>query len=299
MPILETSNLTKIYPGNVTGVEGLSLSVEEGEIYGFLGSNGAGKTTTIRLLLNLLFPTSGSAEIFGHDIIEHHFDICREIGYIPSATRPNRHMTGAEFLEYMSRYSTARNPEKRKELLEIFELSERDLNRRIKDYSTGMSRKLAIIQAFEHNPRLIIMDEPTEGLDPVMQHNFYDLVLNYKNDGGTVFLSSHHLREVERVCDRAAIIRKGKLVSVEVVRDLMAGMSQRIGITFNKKISKTALKSPSLDIESFDGIALKGIIKGEINDVIRLISKHDVKDLTLPPRSLEDVFLDYYREEGE
>jgi len=294
--IIEINDLTKFYRGGITGIETLTLTVNEGEIYGFLGSNGSGKTTTIRLLLNFLFPTSGSARIFGKDIIADHIEITRNIGYIPSPVSPNRSLTGEAFLKYTSGFYKRVSGRARSELLERFEFSSRDLKRKIKDYSSGMARKIAIIQAFEHRPRLIIMDEPTEGLDPVMQHEFYKLMKEYKSKGGTAFISSHHLREVERVCDRAAIIRKGRLVTVEDVQDLMNGMSRKIKVVFGKKVTKFDLIDPAWEIITFDGKKLEAIIISDLNRIIKILSKFEITDMTLPPRSLEDVFLDYYQE---
>ncbi len=191
--IIETFSLTKYYKNNVIGIEDLSLSVEEGEIYGFLGSNGAGKTTTIRLLVNLIFPSAGNARVFGKDIVKSHLDICKDIGYLPSAVRPPKYMTGENFLDYMGKLSSNGDIAYRNHLLEKFDFPSKDLKRKIKEYSSGMARKIALVQTFQHKPKLMIMDEPTEGLDPVMQNTFYELLKEYKENGGTVFLSSHHL----------------------------------------------------------------------------------------------------------
>lgn len=295
--IIETFGLTKYYKQDVVGVEDLSLSVREGEIYGFLGSNGAGKTTTIRLLVNLIFPTCGKAKIFGKDAVKHHLDICKDIGYLPSAVKPRTNMTGEDFLDYMGELSSARDREYRARLLKKFALSEKDLKRKIKEYSTGMARKIAILQTFQHHPKLMIMDEPTEGLDPVMQHIFYELLEEYRDNGGTVFLSSHHLREVELVCDRAAIIRKGRLVVEEVIKDLMKHTARSVHVTFKEEINPALLESDAWEIVAMDGTTLNARLTGDIDAVIKLLARFPVADMSLPTAGLQDVFLDYYKEE--
>jgi ABC-2 type transport system ATP-binding protein len=298
--IIETFGLTKYYKNDIVGIEDLSLSVQPGEIYGFLGSNGAGKTTTIRLLVNLLFPTCGKAKIFGKDIVKHHLDICKDIGYIPSSVRPHKHMTGEDFLNYMGKLSSYDDPgyQYRTHLLKKFNFSEKDLKRKIKEYSSGMARKITLVQTFQHKPRLLIMDEPTEGLDPVMQHTFYELLKEYRENGGTVFISSHHLREVELVCDRAAIIRNGRLVAVEKIHHLMKHTSRTIHVTFKKEIKPSLLESDAWEIVSINGPTLTAKLTGDINKIIKLLSRFDIKDMTLPNLSLQDVFLDYYKEEN-
>lgn len=296
--VIKTDKLTKIYGRKNIGIKDLTMDIRRAEIYGFLGSNGAGKTTTIRLLLNLIFPTSGSAEIFGKNVIEKHLELSGSIGYAPSGVRPPRSVSGGEFLSYMGRYYKSTDHKYLSSLLDRFEFTKKDLDRKVKEYSTGMTRKIAIIQAFQHRPELVVLDEPTEGLDPVMQHNFYGLLNEYKNAGGTVFLSSHRLREVEQVCDRAAIIRSGVLVTVETVKDLVERTSRTITIHFKKKIPKNVLETGDLEIIEFNGERLKAKMKGDINKVIKLLSQHEIKDLSLPPLSLEDVFLHYYQEEN-
>jgi ABC-2 type transport system ATP-binding protein len=293
--IIETFGLTKYYGKGVIGIEDLSLSIQEGEIYGFLGSNGAGKTTTIRMLVNLIFPTRGRAQIFGKDMVKHHLEICKHIGYIPSAVRPHKHMTGEDFLNYMGNLSANGDIQYRNYLLKKFDFSEKDLKRKIKEYSGGMARKIALVQTFQHRPRLMIMDEPTEGLDPVMQHTFYELLKEYRDNGGTVFISSHHLLEVEQVCDRAAIIRSGRLVAVEKIHELMNNMARTVQVTFKNPIAASHLESDAWEIVNLAGMSLTAKVTGDVDTVIKLLSRFDIKDISLPKPSLQDVFLDYYR----
>ena len=295
--MIETRGLTKYYPGGIMGINDLSLTVKEGEIFGFLGSNGAGKTTTIRLLVNLIFPSSGTARIMDKDVVKNHLEISRDIGYLPSSIRPHKHMTGKNFLDYMGKFYLKPNSRRRSRLLESFEFSEKDLKRPLKHYSSGMARKIALVSAFQHNPRLLIMDEPTEGLDPVMQHTFYELLKEYRDQGGTVFLSSHHLREVEQVCDSAAIIRKGELVANKKVKDLVHNMARTMQVRFKYPVERSKLSCRDWDITDMNIKSLSARITGDINKVIKFLTAFELEDLILPPLNLEDVFLSYYSEE--
>jgi len=297
--IIEINGLTKYYQKSLIGIDNLNLEVQEGEIFGFLGSNGAGKTTTIRLLINLLFPTSGSAKIFGLDMVKDHLQICKDIGYIPSSIRPHKQMTGYEFLKYLGTLSANGrcHREYQQYLLDRFTLSTKDLHRKIKDYSSGMARKIALIQAFQHRPRLLIMDEPTEGLDPVMQETFYQLLKEYRDKGGTVFLSSHHLREVELICQRAAIIRQGRLMAVEVIQDRLKCSGRSIYVTFQQPVPLEQLKCPAWEITHLDGCQMSARLTGEMDTVIKFLAGFPIQNLNLPNTSLQDIFLNYYREE--
>lgn len=295
--IIETNNLTKYYRDGTVGVENLSLCVEEGIIFGFLGSNGAGKTTTIRMLMNLIFPSSGSARIFGKDVIKHHLGINKDIGYLPSSVTPHRNMTGEDFLDYMGKLSGNGDITYRKWLLQKFELSEKDLRRKIKKYSTGMARKVAIVQTFQNHPKLVIMDEPTDGLDPVMQDTFYDILRDYKNKGGSVFISSHHLLEVEQVCDIAAIIRNGHLAAVENIQDLSKYRSRFIEVEFKNEISKEKIESENWELIEIKGNFVQARITGEIDGIIKLLANFDIKELNISSPTLQDVFMSYYQED--
>lgn len=296
---IETFRLIKRYAKDVIGVDDLSFSVQQGEIFGFLGSNGAGKTTTIRLLLNLIFPTGGSAQIFGLDVVKEHTKICTNIGYIPATVAPPKYMSGHEFLDYMGKLSGKMDQAYQKNLLDRFHFSTKDLHRKIKEYSTGMTRQIGIVQTLQHHPQLLIMDEPTEGLDPIMQHTFYELLKEYRNNGGTVFISSHHLREVESVCDRAAIIRKGRLVLIEDIEKIMHHTTRTIHVTFEKPIATAIPPCNDWKIEYAENEKLTAKITGNIDGVIKLLSGFSIRDISLPNAGLQEVFLDYYREEGK
>src|SRR5436190_3008692 len=234
MDALTTAGLTKRYTHrelpiqrltghsspDIRALEDLSIAVHEGEIFGFLGPNGAGKSTTIRLLLGYLHPSSGSATVLGHDIVRDSVEIRRRVGYLPGGIALYDSLTGERLLDYLGDL-TGRPPVRRAELLERLELSSRTLDRPVRDYSRGMRQKMGIIQALQHDPDVAILDEPTEGLDPLMQRSFYDILDDLRAAGRTIFFSSHVLSEVERVCDRVAIVRQGRLVALEDVASLL------------------------------------------------------------------------------
>src|SRR5882762_4464951 len=226
--------ITKQY-GKLRAVNNLSLDVNEGEILGFLGLNGAGKTTTIRILLDLLRPTGGKALIFGHDCQADGLQARSSIGYLPGELGIYSDLTGREVLDLLAGLNGgAVEKRHRRELQERLGLPDSDLQRRLREYSTGMKRKLGIIQAFQADPLLLILDEPTEGLDPLMQESFYELLVDAKQRGRTVFMSSHVLSEVERVCDRIAILRNGELVLLSAVDESLRLATRRVRVLFSE-----------------------------------------------------------------
>ena len=213
-PAIETSRLTKHYGHQIRALESLDLVVRQGEVFGFLGPNGAGKSTTIRLLLGFLHPTSGSGRVLGLDIVRDSVAIRRRIGYLPGGIALYDTLSGERLLDYLAEL-TGRPPVRRRELCDRLELSSSTLKRLVRDYSRGMRQKIGIVQALQHDPELAILDEPSEGLDPLMQRAFYEILDALKAEGRTIFFSSHVLSEVERVCDRVAIVRQGRLVALE------------------------------------------------------------------------------------
>lgn len=285
MNVIETQNLTKYY-GKIRGVEDLTFSVKKGEIFGFLGPNGAGKTTTIRTLLGYLQPTRGTATIFGKNIDEDIVEIKREVAYIPGDLNLYNHLTGKQFLDY---FASLRN---RKmvlldELLEIFDVP---LNRKIKGYSKGMKQKLVIIQAFMDDPEMVIMDEPTLGLDPLLQQKFYDFLIKQKKRGKTMFLSSHILSEVDRVCDRVGIIKDGNLIALEDVETLKSKRGKIVKLKIKEK--PETFKGPK-DMTIRNGW-IEFIAMDDIDSWIKKFSKYTIQDLIINDFSLEDIFIHYY-----
>jgi len=285
MDVIETRGLTKYY-GKIKGVEDLNFSVKKGEIFGFLGPNGAGKTTTIRTLLGLLRPTSGEAYIFGKNIEDSIVEIRSQVGYIPGELALYENLTGRQFLNYFSSLRNTDLPLLDK-LLEIFELP---LERKIKGYSKGMKQKMGIVQAFMDDPEVVILDEPTSGLDPLLQQKFYDFILSERKNGRTMFFSSHILSEVDKICDRVAIIREGNLVALEDVDNLKSKLGKFIRLKI--KGLPTTFKGPE-NMKIVDGW-IEFQTSDNVDRWIKEISKYTVLDLEINEFSLEDIFIRYY-----
>ena len=227
MSIIEVNQLTKYY-GKARGIVDVSFQVEEGEIFGFIGPNGAGKSTTIRLFLSLIYPTSGDSKIFGKDAIEYGPEIRQEIGYLPSEVFYYERMKVLELLKYSASFYKKDCTKRMHELAEIMEL---DLKRRIDDLSYGNKKKVGIVQGLLHQPKLIVLDEPTGGLDPLMQRNFFKLIRDENKRGATVFFSSHILGEVQKMCNRVAIIKEGSVIHMEDIKTLQKDNYKKIRVT--------------------------------------------------------------------
>ncbi len=292
---IETKELTKYY-GNHRGIESLSFSVHAGEIFGFLGPNGAGKSTTIRILIDLLRPTSGEARVLGLEPRQSSVDLRRRIGYLPGDLAMYDRMTGREVCRY---FAALRRLDTGPEVGRLAERFQLDLDRPIKDYSTGNRQKVGLVQAFMHQPEVLILDEPTTGLDPLMQQEFYGLLQEARDDGRTVLLSSHVLPEVEHVADRVAIVREGAIVVVEDVETLKGRAVRRMGIDFARAVEASAflcLSSVRSAEESNDGHRLDLRIEGAVDEVVKEMAKYEVVNLSSGGGDLEEVFLDYYRQ---
>ncbi|MBE6906448.1 MAG: ABC transporter ATP-binding protein [Ruminococcaceae bacterium] len=290
MNAIEIKNLTKRY-GEHRGIENVSFSVEEGEIFGFIGPNGAGKSTTIRTLLALIHPTSGSAEIFGRDCMKQAAEIARDVGYLPGESAYYENMTVGELVRYAADLYGKKCDGR------IGELSKRlnlDLSRKIADLSLGNKKKVGIVCALLHSPKLIILDEPTSGLDPLIQQEFFNILKEENQRGATIFFSSHVLSEVQKICDRVAIVKEGKMIGVQKISELRANS--------HKKISVTADNIP---IEHFnlggitnyqqDGSTATFMFMGNIADILAKLSVLNVHDLFIEEPTLEEVFMHYYR----
>ena len=296
-PAISIRGLTKRY-GSLTALNDLKLEVAQGEILGFLGLNGAGKTTAIRLLLDLLRPTSGSAFIFGHDCWLDGLAARAHVGYLPGELGIYRDLTGLEVLDFLA--GLKKQPvdkHRREELIARLELPQSDLRRKLRQYSTGMKRKLGIIQAFEGDPALLILDEPTEGLDPLMQESFYALLAESKKRGRTVFMSSHVLSEVERVCDRIALLRKGELVllsGMEAIRSLTA---RHVRVIFSRNVIAPVqqISSGHKFLETTPRLWCLEVT-GPLGPLLTTLGGLPVEDLEVREARLEDVVLKYYRE---
>jgi ABC-2 type transport system ATP-binding protein len=295
-PAVSIRGLTKRY-GSLTALNELNLDVAQGEVLGFLGLNGAGKTTAIRLLLDLLRPTSGKAFIFGHDCWSDGLAARARVGYLPGELGIYPDLTGLEVLDFLA--GLKRQPvdkQRREGLIERFELPHRDLRRKLRQYSTGMKRKLGIIQAFEGDPPLLILDEPTEGLDPLMQESFYSLLKEARLRGRTIFMSSHVLSEVERVCDRIALLRKGELVllaDLEAIRGLTA---RRVRVIFSRDVTPpTDLPGGHSIIETAPRL-WRLDVTGSLGPLLTALAGLPVEDLQVREGRLEDVLPKYYRE---
>lgn len=286
-PVIDVINLIKKYK-DVTAVDGISFRVEKGEIFGFLGPNGAGKTTTIRTLLGLLKPDAGTAVVCGLNITQHIVDVRRNVGYIPGELSLYEHLTGRQCLHYFSSLRNT-NLSLLKELQKIFEVP---LDRKIKTYSRGMKQKLGIIQAFMDDPELVIMDEPTSGLDPLLQQKFYRFLENEKKKGRTMFFSSHILSEVEKICDRVAIIQNGRLVALERIEDLKRKKGKKIRIKIAHQSEELA---ESLNAEIINGY-IECTSEDSIDALIKKIAQYTILDLQIQEFSLEDIFMHYYGE---
>jgi len=290
--IIKFNDLSKYY-GSHIGIETLNFSVRKGEIFGFLGPNGAGKTTTIRLMLDLLKATSGTTEIFGKNSVKHSFEIRQRTGYLPGDFSPFDRMTGKQFLKFSSRIRENKNFSHEK-LLTYFKLSENDLNKKIRAYSQGMKQKLGIIQAVVHQPDLIILDEPSTGLDPLMQENLYALLFELNEKGSTIFFSSHNLPEVEKICQKVAIVKDGRLVGNETLSSLRKKMRKVLKVSFHEDFHETPSLSGAKHIKSFNGIH-EYIIQTSVKGLLEQLIQYPIQDLTIEEAKLEDIFISYYK----
>jgi ABC-2 type transport system ATP-binding protein len=293
---IETTGLTKDY-GSGRGLFDLDLTVEEGEVFGYLGPNGAGKTTTIRLLMDLIHPTSGSARIFGLECHDQAVEVKRHIGYVPGELPQFGGLRGSEIVAYMAGLRGGVDDRAVASLCERFHL---DLGQRFREYSRGNKQKLAIVLGFMHQPRLLVLDEPTGGLDPLNQQEFYDMCREAKESGATMFLSSHILSEVEHISDRVAIIRGGRLVRLAKIHELHEMRVHQVEIEFRGEVPVDRIR----DAEGVDAVRSEDhrvmcVVRGSFEPLMKALSASDVVNLTSHEPNLEEVFLMYYREGPE
>jgi ABC-2 type transport system ATP-binding protein len=291
------SNLSKRYPGGQKlALDSLNLSVKPGEVYGFLGPNGAGKSTTIRLLMNFIEPTAGQAKILGYDAVEDSVTIKQNVGYLAGDSALYPAMTGKQFLTYMHQLQPATSI---KYMNELSRRMKAQLDKKIGELSRGNRQKIGIIQAFMHRPDVLILDEPSSGLDPLMQEELYKLIGEARLRGSSVFMSSHILSEVQKVCDRIGIIREGKLVSEEIIADMEAEAAQTFDITFSGKVPLNELKKiPGATVENSDGQNVTIHIKGNLSPLFGVLAKSDVRKIDARGLDLEEMFLRFYQDDG-
>ncbi len=289
MSVIEANNLTKYY-GKARGIIDVSFQVEEGEIFGFIGPNGAGKSTTIRLFLSLIYPSSGSATIFGKDAIKFGPELRQDIGYLPSEVFYYERMRVLELLKYSASFYQKDCTERLHELAELMEL---DLHRRIDDLSYGNKKKVGIVQGLLHQPKLLFLDEPTAGLDPLMQRKFFQLIREENQRGVTVFFSSHILGEVQRMCNRVAIIKEGRIIETADIRTLQQNNYKKVRVVASGLEAAFFDLHGTTNLEQNNG-AVTFFYKGDLNTVMRKIGELKISDVTIEEPTLEEIFMHYY-----
>ena len=293
MNVIEINNLTKYY-GKARGIIDVSFNVEEGEIFGFIGPNGAGKSTTIRTLLALIYPTSGSATIFGKDCIRYAPEIAREVGYLPSEVFYYDRMKVIDLLHYAASFY---QKDCRKRISELAEIMDLDLKKKIDELSFGNKKKVGIVQGLLHEPKLIILDEPTSGLDPLIQQKFFDLLREENQKGATILLSSHVLSEVQRLCSRVAIIKDGQIIKLEKMSDLTENNYKKFKIEMKEEIRSEYLELAGISNLVIEGRKVSFLFKGDINLIMKKIAYVEIQNIWIEEPSLEEVFIHYYEKE--
>ncbi len=288
---IETKKLTKYY-GKARGIIDVDMRVEEGEIFGFIGPNGAGKSTLIRTLLGLIHKTSGEAFILGKDCEKEQVRILSEVGYLPSEVFYYDRMKAIDLLRYSASFYQKDCAGRIQELADILKL---DLNKKIEDMSLGNKKKVGIIQGLLHSPRLIFLDEPTSGLDPLMQHTFFDLIKRENERGATVLFSSHILSEVQRICDRVAIIKEGRIIQQQRIDDLRQNSYKRVSLTTQEVLTNFALPG-AVDV-SIDEHQVNFIYRGDINHLFEMLASIPLANADVSEPELEEIFLHYYTTE--
>jgi len=293
--VIALNNVTKLF-GKVTGVKDISLTVQKGEIFGFLGPNGSGKTTTIRLLLDLLRPDNGTIEVFGKPLNKNSLEIRHKCGYLPGNFNAYGNLTGLQFLGFLNHFRKDSQPAI-DDLRGRLGITEYDLKRKIKYLSHGTAQKLGIMQAFWRYPQLLILDEPTIGLDPLMQNVFYELLNEYQERGITIFLSSHNLSEVERICHKVAIIRKGEIIKTELISNLKKMLNRKLFLTLKHPLEFLELQNTKFIRKQ--GLKFEFEFSGSVEALLSQLSDLPVADVVLPEPDLQEIFMNYYNGKSE
>ncbi len=289
MYIIETNNLCKSY-GKSRGIIDLNLKIKEGEIFGFVGPNGAGKSTTIRTLLNFIFPTSGSAKILGKDIVKESSEIKKYIGYVPSEVKFYDEVKVKDIIKYSASFYNNVNQEEVDKLYKILDV---DINKKMSELSLGNKKKVAIVQALIHKPKLLILDEPTNGLDPLIQKKLFELLEEARENGTTVFLSSHNLVEVENFCDRVAVIKDGKIIDTIVIEKLSKKLGLKVVIKSNE-INEYKIKEINGQLISKEKDEFIFHYNNGVDTLIKELAKYQIEKLLINEQTLEDTFMNYY-----
>ena len=291
MSVIKVNNISKDY-GRGRGVFDLSFEVNKGEIFGMLGPNGAGKTTTIRQLMGFTKSDKGSAKILDMDCFVNRENIQLKLGYLPGEIAFMDEMKGSDFIRFIAEIKSIKNKNRINELTDLFEL---DANRKIKSMSKGTKQKIAIVCAFMNEPEVVILDEPTSGLDPLMQKKFIELILEEKRKGTTIFMSSHIFEEVEKTCDRTAILKEGKLIAIENMEELKSKKNKNFELVFKTNEEALNFKNKiSFKSELNNNIVKLSIINNEINNFIKELSNYDILDINSSSQTLEELFLHFY-----
>lgn len=295
MNVIETKKLTKFY-GKERGIEDLDMQVAQGEIFGFIGPNGAGKSTTIRTILSIIHPTSGTATIFGKDVTKFGPEIRQEIGYLPSEVYYYDNMKVIDLLRYSASFYNKPKDHTEYRIKEIADLLHLDLKKKIDNLSYGNKKKVGIVQGLLHEPKLIILDEPTGGLDPLIQQKFFNLIRDENKRGATVLFSSHILGEVQRLCSRVGIIKDGKIIKIEKLNELMQNSTKRFKLVSVKPFNKalfSKIKGISELTQNKDEVNF--LFRGHLRDVTKVIAELDLVNLEVTEPDLEEIFLHYYK----
>lgn len=294
MNAIEIKNLTKVY-GKNRGIQDINISIKEGEIYGFIGPNGAGKSTTIKTLLNFIYPTSGEALIFGMDSVKESEKIKEHIGYVPSEVRYYDDVKVKDIIKYAQSFYPKSNKEYIDRICNELEL---DMNKKMGELSLGNKKKVAIAQSLINNPKLLILDEPTNGLDPLMQKKLFKILIEEKEKGNTVFLSSHNLVEVQNLCDRVCVIKEGKIVDIIEIEKSKTELKLKVTLS-SSDITDDTILNLSDKIVDKNGNLYTFIYSKNIDSLVKELANYKIDELLIEKENLEDTFLNYYENDKE
>lgn len=290
---IRVKHLKKFF-GKVRAVDKISFDVKKGEIMGFLGPNGAGKTTTIRCMMDFLRPDSGSIKILGKDVQKYSDILKEDIGFLSGEMHLYENWTGQEHIDLVRAIRKEKTFES-----DLIDRLEYDPTKKIKNLSTGNKQKLGLILALMHKPKILILDEPTTGLDPLLQDVIYDTLQEYAKEGSSIFMSSHNLAEVERMCNRALIIKKGKIQSVAKISELRSMKLYSVHVYFEQRVQREEIETNGIHVAKDFGDGYLLNVKGDIGPLLKMVNKYKVKDIEIKHSTLEDVFLEFYKTDSE